>query len=93
MKNLWQFSKLFFVIIALTISFSASSQCAMCRSTVESNAKIEVTNRAESLNTGILYLMVIPYILFGVLAYLWYKNSKKAKVEREKIDEVLRKAM
>lgn len=93
MKNLLIFSRFLILSIFLTTSYSAHSQCAMCRSTVESNAKVEVSNRAESLNTGILYLMIIPYILFGVLAYFWYKNSKAAKAEREKIDEVLRKAI
>lgn len=77
----------------ISVSYSGYSQCAMCRSTVESNAKIEVSNRAQSLNSGILYLMIIPYLLFGTLAYFWYKNSKKAKEEREKIDSVLRKAI
>jgi hypothetical protein len=69
------------------------AQCAMCKSTVESNQTIEVTNRAQGLNTGILYLMIIPYILFAVIGYLWYTNSKKQKAEREKINEVLKRAI
>lgn len=83
-----------FLLILLLLSSSASySQCAMCKSSVESNAKVEVTKRAEGLNTGILYLMALPYILFGVLGYLWYKNSKKAREERLKIDNALKKVL
>jgi hypothetical protein len=69
------------------------AQCAMCKSTVESNQKEEVTNRAKGLNAGILYLMVIPYVLIGGLGYLWYKNGKKDKEDREKIDSVLKRAI
>lgn len=93
MKILRFISKYFVLVGLICITFLAHSQCAMCRSTVESNAKIEVTNRAESLNTGILYLMIIPYLLFGTLAYFWYKNSKNARAEREKIDKVLKKVI
>ncbi|TAF77425.1 MAG: hypothetical protein EAZ53_02660 [Bacteroidetes bacterium] len=93
MKKSILFIRYLFFIFILMCSYSAQSQCAMCRSTVESNAKVEVTNRAESLNTGILYLMIIPYLLFATLAYFWYKNSKKARLERQKIDDVLKKAI
>lgn len=89
MKN-----KIITVLGILLLSFHFSfSQCAMCRSTVESNSKMEINNRAEGLNTGILYLMTIPYVIFSVLGYLWYKNSKKNRLEREKIDAVLRKSI
>lgn len=71
----------------------ASAQCAMCKSTVESNAKMEVTNRAKGLNAGILYLMVIPYILIGGIGYLWYKNSKRTKENRTKIVQVLNRTI
>ncbi len=79
-----------FILFFLTVNITYS-QCAMCKSSVESNAKIEVTNRAQGLNYGILYLMTIPYILFGTLGYFWYKQSKKSKAERQKIDSILKK--
>jgi hypothetical protein len=88
-----KFSILISLSFLLLTSILSFSQCAMCKSSVESNAKIEVTKRSEGLNTGILYLMVLPYILFGVLGYLWYKNSKKARQERLKIDNALKKAL
>jgi len=48
----------------------------MCRAVVESGDLSE----AEGLNTGILYLMVFPYILVGTLLYFIIKNRKKNKI-------------
>lgn len=53
------------------------AQCAMCRATVESNSKTQDQSIGKGLNTGIIYLMTIPYIAIGVVGYLWYRNSKK----------------
>ena len=72
------------------------AQCAMCKSTIESNQKEQVVKakkRAEGLNTGILYMMITPYILFGVLGYFWYKNSKKERAERARIESALKRAL
>ena len=52
-------------------------QCAMCRGSVESAVSQGDTSMAANLNLGILYLFFTPYILFGVLAFVWYRNSKR----------------
>ena len=52
------------------------AQCAMCKAVVESSN----TSEAEGLNTGILYLMVFPYLLVGVLFYVIIKNKRKNKI-------------
>jgi Flp pilus assembly protein TadG len=57
----------------------ALAQCAMCAATVESNQKAGQQSIATSLNTGIFYLMILPYIIFGTIAFFWYKNAKKQK--------------
>ena len=44
-------------------------QCAMCRAVLESGADQKT---AESLNDGIVYLMVIPYILGALTLYFLY---------------------
>jgi len=47
----------------------------MCRAVLESGADQKV---AEGLNDGIVYLMIIPYILgFLTLGFLYYKFFKK----------------
>ena len=58
----------------LAFSLSANAQCAMCRAALggkENNAQ------AAAVNDGIVYLMVIPYILVGALGYYVYRMKKK----------------
>tara|TARA_B110000438_G_C15429207_1_gene485352 strand:+ start:105 stop:329 length:225 start_codon:yes stop_codon:yes gene_type:complete len=60
-----------FFFILLAHSFS-SAQCAMCRIVAESS-KDGGSSIADGLNSGILYLMSIPYILLliaGIFSYL-----------------------
>ena len=44
-------------------------QCAMCRAVPESGADQKT---AESLKDGIVYLMIIPYVLGGLTLYFLY---------------------
>lgn len=75
----------------------SNGQCAMCRATVESNVNETSASQGQSvgagLNTGILYLMSIPYILLSVLGFVWYRESKKNKKQKEKNLEILRKRL
>lgn len=56
---------------------SILAQCAMCRTSVENNYSAGETSVAAGLNTGILYLFVMPYLMVLVIGYLWYRNSRK----------------
>lgn len=49
-------------------------QCAMCRAVLESAGN---TGAAEAINDGIVYLMVIPYILIGGLGFFIYRALRK----------------
>ncbi|MCB0463000.1 MAG: hypothetical protein KDC81_09895 [Flavobacteriaceae bacterium] len=56
----------------MLLLFSATeAQCAMCRAVLESE---EGQSTAKGINNGIVYLMVIPYILIGGLAYFIYRK-------------------
>ncbi|MDG1064495.1 MAG: hypothetical protein P8O93_08630 [Flavobacteriaceae bacterium] len=61
-----------FLVCALCLlsTFSAQSQCAMCRAVLESQ---ESTAAAEGINNGIVYLMLFPYLLVGGVGYVVYK--------------------
>jgi hypothetical protein len=82
-----QLFKIFFAgLMMLTLSLittDAYSQCAMCRATVESNVGTGSTDSdsdvGAGLNTGILYLMAVPYLLVGTIGFLWYKSNQKKK--------------
>lgn len=54
---------------------TTEAQCAMCRAVLESE---EGQSTAKGINNGIVYLMIIPYVLVGGVAYFIYRkiNSK-----------------
>ncbi|MES2574535.1 MAG: hypothetical protein V4572_06305 [Bacteroidota bacterium] len=57
-------------------SFSANAQCAMCRAALTSEGN---TAKAQAVNDGIVYLMVIPYLLVAGIGYYIYWMWKKKK--------------
>jgi hypothetical protein len=66
---------LLFLVVALTDTYA---QCAMCKSVVESN--IDGGSAIGSgLNDGILYLMAMPYIALGIIAFAWTRYNKRIK--------------
>jgi len=70
---------LIFVIISISMllpKFYVLAQCAMCRTQIENNVSQGETTFAAGLNTGILYLFFTPYILIGILIFLWWRYSK-----------------
>jgi hypothetical protein len=76
-----------YLVILLMIGFvligvDANAQCAMCRTTIESTISNGRSNIATGLNTGILYLLTAPYLAVAVIAFLWFRQSKKVQQER-----------
>ena len=67
----------------LLSSVDTFAQCAMCRGSVESSMGNGRNNVGVGLNTGIMFLFVMPYLLVGIIGYLWYRNSKRAQQDRE----------
>lgn len=59
------------------------AQCAMCKKVAESNMENNDNKVGRSLNSGILYMMALPYIIGGVYGVVWYKNRKKKSNEEE----------
>ena len=60
------------------------SQCAMCKATAESS--LDTGNSISyGINAGILYLIPIPYLIFGVIVYLWHKSYWHKGQFREEI--------
>lgn len=64
------------VVCSLFVSNLSQAQCAMCRASLESSGD---HSQAEALNDGIVYLMVIPYVLVAVVGYVVYKMFVKKK--------------
>lgn len=59
------------------LSFNSYAQCSMCRASMENSLSIDSDQFSAGLNVGILYLFVMPYLLFGIIAYFWFRASKK----------------
>jgi len=67
----------FILALFLFAVIPVEAQCAMCRAVLESE---EGQSTAKGVNDGIVYLMLIPYILVGGLGYFIYRIlSKKSK--------------
>lgn len=65
-------------LVSIFFSLSTNAQCAMCRAALESEGN---QAKAKGINDGIVYLMVIPYILVGLVffaVYKMYTNKNKA---------------
>lgn len=51
------------------------AQCPMCKANVEAGLD-KGGKTGLGLNTGILYLLAIPYLLVGAVGIWWWKNRK-----------------
>jgi hypothetical protein len=64
-------------IVLMTFFFlsgtaSLWAQCSICTKTAQQLGK----ESAEGLNSGIVYLMVLPFAIAGFIAYRWWQNEK-----------------
>lgn len=64
----------FLVLISLLFNINSQAQCAMCRASLESTGDV---SQAEAVNDGIVYLMIIPYVLVALIAFAVYKMFQK----------------
>lgn len=64
------YTKGVFVLFFLFSVLTSQAQCAMCRAALESD---ENTVQAEAVNDGIVFLMVMPYILVALVGFAIYK--------------------
>lgn len=69
-------TKIIFFLFALLSFASANAQCAMCRAVLENEVG---QSTAKGVNDGIVYLMVIPYLLVGGIGFAIYLKFFKSK--------------
>ena len=90
------FVKWFLIVIVSLIGFAdytpTQAQCAMCRATVESSANTP-KGLGKGINSGILYLMAIPYLMATAIGYFWYKHSRKETAKLNRIEDVLKRRL
>jgi hypothetical protein len=69
-------TKSFYILFSIFFSLAANAQCAMCRAALAGDSNVK---KAEAVNDGIVYLMVIPYLLVAVIGYLIYRMYQSKK--------------
>ena len=76
-KKVISFSVLIFLL--LVNNATTFAQCAMCKASAESDLN-QGGSIAKELNTGILYLMTLPYLIIMLGGYFFFKKQIDAKV-------------
>ncbi len=74
MKKILAILLFFFTVLA--ISPDANAQCSMCTANAEMGVKNGNT-QTKGLNSGVLYLLAIPFLLAGGVGVIWYTNFRK----------------
>jgi len=59
---------------------AATAQCSVCTKSVQQLGE----KPAKALNTGIIYLMLTPFLIVGVIGYRWWKGNKRFEEEEGK---------
>jgi hypothetical protein len=65
---------LLFTFLLSAASISAVGQCSLCTKTAQQLGE----KPAQGLNGGILYLMMAPFAIVGVIGYRWWKSNGRA---------------
>jgi hypothetical protein len=67
-------------LLILTFSFlftggfllQGQAQCSICAKTTQQMGD----KPARGFNSGIIYLMLVPYAVIGVIGYKWWKGNR-----------------
>ncbi len=65
--------KIAILLPSIFMTLMRQAQCAMCRATAE-QASADNNGIAEGLNTGIVYLMFLPYLLFLIGGLVFFRK-------------------
>ncbi|MFZ4435529.1 MAG: hypothetical protein ACOYOR_03375 [Flavobacterium psychrophilum] len=65
------------VVLLFLFTTKGIAQCAMCRAAIETEGD---SSKAEALNDGIVYLMIMPYLLVGLIGFIIYRMRKNRQV-------------
>lgn len=69
--------KLFVIIFLIASSFlinikNVGAQCSICAKSVQQMGD----KPAKGFNSGIIYMMLVPYVAMGVIGYKWWKHNR-----------------
>jgi hypothetical protein len=67
---------LLFVAFLLAFAVNTNAQCAMCKAQLESNDG----GVGNGINSGIIFLMIIPYVLLATLLLVFFKGRLRSSL-------------
>ena len=79
MKKKLVTSLIILISFIITLPNMVAAQCPMCKQSLASARADGETTVGNTLNNGILYLFVFPYILAMVFVILYFKNVRAKK--------------
>jgi len=71
----------FVLLLIFAANMQSMAQCAMCKTSVESDLENGGGSIATGLNSGILYLMAIPYLVIMTAGYFIFRKQIDAKLK------------
>lgn len=71
MKHVLKIS--FIVVLVLFIAAAVQAQCSVCTKTASQLGE----KPAQGMNSAIIYLMMAPFAIIGIIGYRWWKGNKK----------------
>lgn len=71
--NKWRI--IFFLVVSLSFAnaHGVCAQCSICTKTAGQLGE----KKATGLNSGIVYLMLSPFVLVGFIGYKWWRGEKE----------------
>ena len=55
------------------------AQCATCKAAAATQDESGDLIIGAGLNTGILYLLAMPFLISAIIGIIWYRNRKKLR--------------
>lgn len=70
--------KLFFSLVSVLVISSSKlfAQCATCKATAETSLENGDATIASGINIGVLYMLSILFIIFGLFVFLAWKHRE-----------------
>ncbi len=63
------------LLLFVFLGIDSGAQCAMCKATAESATEHVNKGIGQGLNSGIIYLMMVPYLILATIAGLFFKQN------------------
>lgn len=71
MKGMKRMAVVAIIAAGVAMADSAEAQCSICTKTAQQLGH----KPAKALNAGIIYLMMTPLAIMGVVGFRWWKNN------------------